>query len=391
MPFLFRIFDALRPLMHEGSQDAAKCIAETAIALSFLRRHAPDGTLPAGAAARVADGIHGLLHSDGFLRLVVNGFVVQQCITPYVFLRGTIPVSPFHEALIDDFREYDRAVAEAMPYRRMERAFLLHELGEGPLPDWTGAPIFADALQAATFNRDMAYAFTHTVLYATGFGGIARPDDWVKGVAQLLAAKSLGEDDLDLFLECALCLMSQPVDAAELADLVAMIASAQARNLVMMQTPDAPRHYHPLLVHDMLWALMLRNHGIDIRTAAPAAAGPGPLCDLQGLAAALAGKDAARIGALHRAHRMSYGARPWLDRLVRHRLATLRSLAARHVLFARELATLGADAPQVYSDYLCGCDALLAGLPDEGPGLHRPKQGQPGRVHYGVASGGGTG
>jgi hypothetical protein len=353
-----RLFTAFR----EPSQSASKCVAELAMALHYLRRDYPSGALPEADLAQAESAIAERIASDDWLRLAGNGFLIQQCVTPYLFLRGQIPASRFYDGLIDDLAQTDRSVRECTPYRRLERAWLLFKLGQGPLPCWDNAPIMADIEAAQAFNRDLSYAFTHTVFFCTDFAGIRRPDPVIKTVALMIAAQSHAASDVDLFFECCICLMSQDLTASELMGLSHLIADICARHAILFEARRLEEEYHPLFVYDILRGLMLRWHQIDIAVLTPT--GPdGPYAALLALANALCGKDAGAImGALARAGATGCSS-DVLDRMVRARLSCLASLALHGALFEREFAVLDRRDDTLYPAYVAQISALLAGLP----------------------------
>jgi hypothetical protein len=368
MTFTLTEFEPLLAEFDGHSGDHSKCLTELAMALHYLRRDYPAHLLDQAAAARLEDVIHTRIHEEGWLRMVANDFVLHQCATPYVFLRlgprAAELHSPVHEGLLDDLAAADRVMGEQTPYRALERPWLLALTGRGALPDWRGTAVMRDAGRAYGFDRAMAYAFTHTVFYASDFGARPMPDEEVRGVALMLAAMAMARNDVDLFWECCMCAVWQPLTAAEWAGLLHCIAEVRDRNPVLFQerlTGTALRQaYHPMLVHDLLRGAVLARHGVDILTH-PQGAGPGEVGRLGTLAAALARRDAEAI-------RQSYAAcegGPWLKRMVAGRLETLQALAERNVLFAREYAALGvgmsdADLHRCYARQIGEVRASLA-------------------------------
>jgi hypothetical protein len=345
----------------EPSQTASKCVAELAMALHYLRRDYPSGALPEADLAQAESAIAERIASDDWLRLAGNGFLIQQCVTPYLFLRGQIPASRFHDGLIDDLAQTDRSVRECTPYRRLERSWLLFKLGQGPLPSWDNAPIMADVEAAQAFNRDLSYAFTHTVFFCTDFAGIRRPDPMIKTVALMIAAQSHAASDVDLFFECCICLMSQDLTAAELNGLLHLVADLSTRHAVLFEAHRLEEEYHPLFVYDILRGLMLRWHQIDI--AVLTSIGPdGPYEALLTLATALCGKDAGAIMRALAKARTAGCPHDVLHRMVEARLSCLASLARHGALFEREFAVLNRRDDTVYPAYVAEVSALLAGL-----------------------------
>lgn len=361
---------AFEPLLAEfpgHSGDHSKCLSELAMALHYTRRDFPAGMVDETAAARLEDVIHARIHEPGWLRMVANDFVLHQCATPYIMLRDSPRVaslrSPVHEGLIEDLARTDRVMAEQTPYRALERPWLLAKTGHGCLPDWRHAAVMHDVERAYGFDRPMAYAFTHTFFYASDFGARRIDDPQLRGVALLLMAMAMARNDVDLFWECAICAVAQPLRPAEWAGLCHMIAEVRDRNRFLFEvtlTGTALRDaYHPLLVHDILRGLVLARHGIDILTV-PQGAGAGPAGALGNLALALSRRDATAI--LH-AYRLCEP-EDWLARMVGGRLATLQALAERGVLFAREYAALGVGMadPDLHRTYARQVDEMRATL-----------------------------
>jgi hypothetical protein len=343
------------------SPGATKCVAELAMALHYLRRDMPGEKLDAGGWAAAAALVAARVETDAWLGLGANGFLVQQCVTPYLFLRDTVPPSRFHEALLADFFATDRAVQECTPYRRMERAWLLAKLGAGALPTWDGSPIMADAQAAYAFNRDLSYAFTHTVFFCTDFAGVRRPDPAVKTVAMMIAAQSHAAADVDLCFESAICLMSQDLTPDELTGLVHLVSDLAQRHAVLFAARRLAEEYHPLFVHDILRGLLLRWHGIDIAQFVPTVPA-GPYAVLRDLAMALGGKDAgAMVRALAAAER-AMGPQEVLRDALRDRLGFLERLSRRGALFEREFAWLGRRDDALYPTYADTVGQMLAGL-----------------------------
>jgi Domain of unknown function (DUF6895) len=99
------------------------------------------------------------------------------------------------------------AANERVPYRMLDAAWTRHlAFGEAELdhPASSLSPLGAgvDLIQATTSD---AYAFTHSLPYATDFGRISLPENvdrhYLLGIAEALAVKALDEDDLDLLAE----------------------------------------------------------------------------------------------------------------------------------------------------------------------------------------------
>lgn len=338
------------------SPTATKVMAELAMALHFFRQSYPMALLDAKALAKAEADLTARLTSDAHLALLANPFLVAQALTPYIFLRDAIAPLPSCEALLAELVREDASLREATPYRRMERGYLLAKLGRTPLPGWRGAAILHDARRAWAFNRDATYAFTHTVLFATDFAAVQRPDPFVKGISLMALAQAHAAADLDLFWELALCLMSQTLAPDELAGLCHLAADLRDRYVSLFRADDLEAAYHPLLVHDILRGRLLARHGIDLWTVAAAADGPFPALLI--LSRALNGKNAGRIESAHAALPRN----AWSDVMVRDRLTQLRRLARREVLFLREIGPDQTPDPSLYPDYTRQISQSLARL-----------------------------
>lgn len=99
------------------------------------------------------------------------------------------------------------AANERVPYRMLDAAWTRHlAFGDAELdhPAISLSPLGAgvDLVQATTND---AYAFTHSLPYATDFGRVSLPESvdrhYLLGIAEALAVKALDEDDLDLLAE----------------------------------------------------------------------------------------------------------------------------------------------------------------------------------------------
>lgn len=346
---------ALAPLVLDRlavpSPDATKAVAELAMAADFLAQaHGPvDGLRD------LARQLTGRLNDDAHLALLGHPFLIGQALTPYVFLRRLgVRMDPW-ERVLRDWVVTRPTLHEATPYRRMEQAYLRFKCGAGPLPGWRGAAILRDAWRAWGFNRELSYAFSHVVLFATDFAAVTRPDPVVKTVGRMLLAEALGRSDVDLVWELALCLLTQDLTRAELDEVVAAAAAMRAGFATLTDPARIEVTYHPVLVHDILSARLAQHHGIDL---ARAVATPVPgLMALEQLRCTLAGKDAeAMVQAA-----ADLPADPVLRGMLRDRLAVLRRGAAGRTLFLREAA--GADVPgPLYPDYARQISRLLQAI-----------------------------
>ncbi|MBP9181879.1 MAG: hypothetical protein KBF78_02005 [Fuscovulum sp.] len=342
----------LAPLVLERlaapSPEATKAVAELAMAADFLGQvHGPVPPLCALAqrlAARLADDAH--------LALLGHPFLIGQALTPYVFLRRLGVTLPPWERVLRDWAVARPVLREATPYRRMEVAYLRAKCGLQPLPGWQGAAILRDARRAWAFNRELSYAFTHVVLFATDFAAIRRPDPFVRGVGRMLLAEALERSDVDLVWELALCLLTQDLAPQDLAEVVGAAAAMRAGFGGLTDPAGVAVTYHPVLVHDILAARLWQHHGIDL-AAAPAADLPG-LAALEVFRRALAGKDAAAMVAAHAALPLE----PWAQAMLRDRLAEVRRSSRARTLFLRE--TGGAEIQgDLYPDYARRIGALI--------------------------------
>lgn len=367
MPQLLEFFDKLLATLPDHCADHSKALSEMAMALHYIRRDYPPEMLDQAAIARLEDEIDARIHQDGWLRMMTNEFVLHQCATPYIFVkdspRAALLHSPAHEALIADIIAHDRMLWETTPYRRLEREWLLAKLGEGPLPEWRDAPVFKDARRAYGFDRMLAYAFTHVVFFAGDFGARAMEDPLIKGAAMLLTVQAEERNDVDLFWECAICMITQPLSQAELDGLLHLLAVTRDRNCFLfdprLEGAGLREAYHPLLVHDILRGMMLARFGVDIMEV-KAGNGPGPLGPLLTLANALGRKDAGQIlRALATCEQEE-----WLCDMVRMRLQALQDLARVGALFARECLALGQSVPDraLHAEYAVQIGAMLEGV-----------------------------
>lgn len=344
---------ALAPLvldrLADPSPEATKAVAELAMAADFLAQvHGPTPALCA-LALRLADR----LGTDGHLALLGHPFLQAQALTPYVFLRPFGIRLPPWERLLAQWAATRPGLLEATPYRRMEGLYLRHKAGRGPLPGWRSAPILRDARRAWGFNRDLSYAFTHVVLFATDFAALRRPDPRLKGIALLLLAEALERSDVDLVWELALCLLTQDLPPDELAQVVAACALMRQGFDRLTDPTGIAATYHPVLVHDILAARLAQHAGLVLARARP---GPMPLlAALSAFRRALAGKDAQAMVDTHAA----LPAQDWSRAMLRDRLADLRRQARGRTLFLRESG--GAEVPgPLYPDYSRRIGQMLA-------------------------------
>ncbi len=358
MIYLYKIWPRVVAACTSGSQKDSKRIAELSMALHYIAKFTPTDALPATGNDDLRVAIYKYIHKDTFLKMLNNYFLLQQHITPYVFIRGHGLSSTYYENLLRIFHDHDLAVQECFHYRSLERGHLLYKLGKAPLPAINGCPILKDARQLQFFNRDMSYALTHTLLYATDFSDHLHPDGLLKDCCMLLMAQSFDANDIDLFLETCVCFLSQHITDAERNDMLAMISGMRSQNILLFTASDVTSDYHPLLVHDILRALVLRRFKVDILSEAKQGREQGPISGLSLILKALKGKDPAEINTLSAAYMRTWGERPFLANILQHKLNLLSALAKEEVLFQRELSLLGQENPGIYPAFLQQLNAV---------------------------------
>lgn len=322
------------------------------MALHYIAKFAPKDVLPAAQTDELREALFKYIHKDNFLRMLNNYFLLQQHITPYVFIRCNGPLSTYYEHLLRVFYDHDLAVQECFHYRSLERGHLLYKLGKAPLPEINDCPILKDARQMQFFNRDLSYAFTHTLLYATDFSDYPHPDGLLKDCCMLLMAKSFDANDIDLFLESCICFLSQDITDTERNDMLAMISGIRSQNIILFTASNVISDYHPLLVHDILRALILRRFKVDILSEAKQCGQQGPISDLTRLLNALKGKNPNEINNILVDYIRRWGNRPFIINIVQHKLNLLATLAKEEVLFQREFSLLGQKNLDIYSEFL---------------------------------------
>ncbi|RYE07169.1 MAG: hypothetical protein EOP22_18900 [Hyphomicrobiales bacterium] len=358
-PYLFELAAPVLASCSEGGQDELKRIAELSMALHYVRLSYPPSLLKATRARAVARMLLDKLDDGQMLRLLGNTFLLQQHVTPYIFLRAPRRRSTYYEGLVETFLASELQVRECTPYRRLERAHLLYKLGAGDMDDVSEAAIFSDAQRVYFFNRDLSYALTHTLLYATDFSTLSRPDPRARFACLAIAAMSHEANDVDLFFEASLCLMGQELPAAVLAELQPLVAAMRERNPDLFAMADPLAGYHPLLVYDLLRGAALRHHAIDLADETPELdAEPGLIRLAGALCLSLKGKDLERIESAYAAWCAAAGPEPFVRDMVKTRLATLRLLASTHILFEREFVHLGRRDASLYAEYLAAIDGL---------------------------------
>ena len=352
MFYLYKIWPRVVAACASGSQEDSKRIAELSMALHYITKFTPKDALHLTGSDELRAAVYKYIHKDAFLKMLNNYFLLQQHITPYVFIRGHDLSSKYYENLLRIFRDHDLSVQECFHYRSLERTHLLYKLDKGPLPGINDWPVLKDARQLQYFNRDMSYALTHSLLYATDFSDHVHPDGLLKDCCMLLMAQSFDANDIDLFLESCVCFLSQHITDAECNDMLAMISRMRSQNNLLFLASNVVSDYHPLLVHDILRALVLRRFQVDILSEAKLGREQGPISGLCRILIALKGKDPTEINSLSTAYMRIWGERPFLTNILLHKLNLLSALAMEEVLFQRELTLLGQENPGIYSAFL---------------------------------------
>jgi hypothetical protein len=92
---------------------------------------------------------------------------------------------------------------ERLPHRALEQAWLRWILGLGPFPlDQIANTALVNGFDLLSGNRDDVYAFTHALMYATDFGAVGLPGEYVGDLvfqrARSALAGALDDDDFDL-------------------------------------------------------------------------------------------------------------------------------------------------------------------------------------------------
>ncbi|MBZ4021904.1 hypothetical protein CKO11_05450 [Rhodobacter sp. TJ_12] len=348
MQAILRLAPVLLDALPADGPEATKAVAEVSMALDFLAQvHGPQPGLSA-----LAGQLMHWLGNDTHLALSGHPFLVGRALTPYVFLRALAPKHPAWERLLFDWCDHGIKLCEATPYRRLEQDYLRAKVRGASWPDWEGAAILQDALQAWAFNRDLSYAFTHLVFFCTDFAAVKRPDPFVKGIGMMLLGEALGRTDVDLVWELALCLLTQDLEAAELDEVISAAVEMRKELHDLCDPAEITKGYHPVLVHEILAARLHQHHGRDLYREA---AGTRPrLAAIEAFRCALTGKDANAMVAAERA----LPAEDWSRRMLCQRLHELKRRARDRTLFLRETGGADHDAP-LYGEYADQIDALL--------------------------------
>lgn len=356
MIYIFKIANDLIKSCDPGSQEDSKCIAELSMALHYIKKFYPTSAYSQRHMQKLEKELFQYIHSDGYLRLLSNYFLLQQHITPYVFLRSPTLQSSYYEGLIKVFQKNDLIAQESFPYRSLERNHLLYKLGVQPITISFDAPIFIDALQIQSFNRALSYAFTHTLFYSTDFSNLHTPSQAVKEYCKFLLIQSFKANDIDLFMEVCICFLSQDINQAEQDDMCCLLKEIKQKNLEFFQYTDIKKQYHPLLVHDILYGVLHQKIG-DTNTPKNTYK-KGPVRCLEPLVKALRGKDANAIISTYLSYSKAHGRIKPLEEIIDKKMDILESLAHGKVLFEREFVNLGERNELLYSQYIHQLDGL---------------------------------
>ncbi len=351
MIYLFKIYDRIISACKGFSQEDSKRIAELSMALHYIRRLYLENSYSVVDIDKIQKGILDYIHTDGYFSLLDNNFLLQQNITPYVFIRNKNTRSDYFEGLLEVFKRSDLSVQESFPYRALERNHLLYKIGLQPITISFESQIFIDALQIQSFNRDLSYAFTHTVFYSTDFSDQQLPNQKVKDCCKILMAKSFNDNDIDLFFEICICLLSQKISKDELKDMITLIQEIKTRNLLLFECSDITKDYHPLFVHDILRGLMLKKFDLDISAKEIHKVKGGPIRSLSNIIILLKGKDPEKILNEYLVYSKSWGRMFFLEKIIRHKLKSLNLFACHNVLFEREFLHLGQYNFNLYDKY----------------------------------------
>jgi len=297
MIFLFKLCDQLIGTCDEGCLQDSKKIAELSIGLYYAQKFFTAENYSLSQAHNLQDKIFAYIHNPAYINLLSNYFLLQQHITPYVFIRDDKLQSPYFEGLLKTFQNHDLTTQENFPYRTLERNHLLYILGIRPITISLNSPVVCDALQIQSFNHTLSYALTHTIFYSTDFSSILTPNQTIKDYCKILMAQCFYANDIDLFLEVCICFLSQNISKTELKDMLALIHDLQLKNYSLFHCSDVSKDYHPLIVHDILRGLVLKRFRFDIMNAPASDQENGPIRSLWPITEALGGKDSTKISA----------------------------------------------------------------------------------------------
>ena len=343
------------------SQDGTKLVMEAAMALHYVARGANPDWINAAAQRRAVARIAEIITGGDWLMLSENRFLIQQCVTPYIFLRHQSGPLTAHEALLAYFRRHDTVMREQTPYRRLERRYLLAAIDGGDLPLLADQPVMDDAESVASFNRELGYGFTHAVFFTTDFGFRPRRDAFGAAVALCILAQAARRNDVDLALEAGIALLACDADAGDRDAGLAAIGLIIAANPQLID-PEPGADYHPKFVMDILRCLVWRRCRRDILAERPTRAAALPVARLGSVLAAMTAKDPGAMLDALRGYEDLSGHCGWLRRLIALRLDELGDQARARVLFEREFAHLGQRSPAVYPGLLARLDQFGAAL-----------------------------
>jgi len=351
MIFLFKLCDQLIGTCDEGCLQDSKKIAELSIGLYYAQKFFTAENYSLSQAHNLQDKIFAYIHNPAYINLLSNYFLLQQHITPYVFIRDDKLQSPYFEGLLKTFQNHDLTTQENFPYRTLERNHLLYILGIRPITISLNSPVVCDALQIQSFNHTLSYALTHTIFYSTDFSSILTPNQTIKDYCKILMAQCFYANDIDLFLEVCICFLSQNISKTELKDMLALIHDLQLKNYSLFHCSDVSKDYHPLIVHDILRGLVLKRFRFDIMNAPASDQENGPIRSLWPITEALGGKDSTKISTTYAAYAKTWGPLATLEKIIKHKFILLNELAKNKVLFEREFSHLGRRDNIIYSEY----------------------------------------
>ena len=351
MIYLFDTYERVLDASTTGSQEDSKRIAELSMALHYVQKFYPPDAYSDVHVQKLQSSILDYIHCEGYLKLLGNYFLLQQHITPYVFIRSEKTISRYFEGLLKIFQQFDLSVQESFPYRSLERNHLLYKIGSHPISVSFESKIVADALQIQSFNRDLSYAFTHTVFYSTDFSDLQIVNQKIKDCSKILIAQSFNANDIDLFLESCICLLSQDISKDEFEDMIALIHDIELRNVLLFECGNIAEDYHPLFVHDILRGLIQRRFDCDINCPVNSQKNKGPIRSLWEISIALKGKDPTRILEIYSEYAELWGRMSFLEKIIDHKINMLNAFACQEVLFEREFSHLGQYSYELYSEY----------------------------------------
>jgi len=192
------------------TQERFKRFAELAIFFHYISK-APGAEAYDGYGAikdRLCDKI-ALLSPDDIFK---NFYTSYHIVMPYVFVRRLRQIETLEKCLdaVCDARFFS---PEIPPHRQMEWDYMLYTAGRkndlAPPPDG----LLTHGLYLPYLDRDLAYALTHALFYATDFGFFGNKPERVEAdrlafrVSCLIARFSEARD-VDVTLELAICFVA---------------------------------------------------------------------------------------------------------------------------------------------------------------------------------------